>query len=685
MHTEKTTIDLQLKHLLKQDPFLEPYQDVIRRRLVRVGETKTRLVKNKMTLADFASGHTYYGLHVSHGEWIFREWAPNAEAVSFVGDMTDWEERPTYALKRINKNGDWELRLPLQELTHGDHYRLRIHWPGGAGDRIPVYARRVVQDKQTLIFNTQVWHPENPYHWQHHVPEIFSESPLIYEAHVGMAQEEAKTGTYREFAENVIPRIVKAGYNTLQLMGLQEHPYYGSFGYQVSSFFAASSRFGSPEDLKRLIDTAHGAGLRVIMDLIHSHSVLNEVEGLSRFDGTDCQYFHAGPRGRHAAWDSRCFDYAKPQVLHFLLSNCRFWLDVYHLDGFRFDGITSMLYLHHGLSHAFTSYDDYFNNDIDDEALIYLTLANGLIHELAPAAITIAEDVSGLPGLASPVEKGGVGFDYRFAMGVPDYWIQLTKDTRDEEWPMDHLWYELTNRRSEEKTISYSESHDQALVGDQTLIFRLMGDAMYHHMSVSDNHLIINRGMALHKMIRLLTLATAGDGYLNFMGNEFGHPEWIDFPRRENNWSYIYARRQWHLMDDPYLKYSQLAHFDRDMIRLAKTYTLFDSPIRLVHTHNDDKIIAFERNRLVFLFNFHPEESFSDYFFYLPSGRYDWVFDSDNRSYGGHGRLDDARECVYEAGPGKGRPESGLDLYLPCRTVLVLYRPDVPGLSGPRG
>ena len=677
MNTAKTTIDLQIKHLLKQDPFLEPYRDVIQKRLIKVEETKTRLINNNMTLADFALGHTYYGLHVSHGEWVFREWAPNAEAVFLIGDMTDWDERPSYALRCINKNGDWELRLPLTELTHGDHYRLRIHWPGGAGDRIPAYARRVVQDVQTLIFNAQVWHPEKPVHWQHRVPDILSEPPLIYEAHIGMAQEEVKTGTYREFAEKIIPRIVKTGYNTLQLMGLQEHPYYGSFGYQVSSFFAASSRFGSPEDLKMLIDTAHAAGLRVIMDLIHSHSVLNEVEGLSRFDGTDSQYFHQGPRGRHSAWDSRCFDYAKPQVLHFLLSNCRFWLDVYHLDGFRFDGITSMLYLHHGLGHAFTSYDDYFDDVLDDDALTYLTLANHLIHELTPAAMTIAEDVSGMPGLAVPGKEGGVGFDFRFAMGVPDYWIRLTKDTRDEDWPMAHLWHELTNRRSDEKTISYSESHDQALVGDQTLIFRLMGDAMYHHMNVSDNDLIVDRGMALHKMIRLLTLATAGHGYLNFMGNEFGHPEWIDFPRRENNWSYLYARRQWHLMDDPGLKYSQLACFDSDMIQLAKTYTLFDSSVRLVHIHNDDKIIAFERNRLVFVFNFHPEASFTDYFFYLPPGRYDWVFDSDNRRYGGHDRLDDARTCVYEARPSKGRSERGLDLYLPCRTALVLYRPDV--------
>lgn len=674
MAKKMNSIDLQIKHLLKQDPFLEPHQDVIQRRLIQVEETKTRLLKNNMRLADIALGHDYYGLHIRHGEWVFREWAPNAETVFLIGDMTDWEERPSYALKQINNDGDWELRLPLHNLAHGDHYRLRIHWPGGAGDRIPAYTRRVIQDEQTLIFNAQVWHPEEPFHWDHPLAERLTEPPLIYEAHIGMAQEEAKTGTYREFAENIIPRIVRAGYNTLQLMGLQEHPYYGSFGYQVSSFFAASSRFGSPEDLKMLIDTAHDSGLRVIMDLIHSHSVSNEVEGLSRFDGTDYQYFHGGSRGRHSAWDSRCFDYAKPQVLHFLLSNCRFWIDVYHLDGFRFDGITSMLYRHHGLSHAFTRYDDYFDDSVDDDALTYLTLANGLIHELNPAAMTIAEDVSGLPGLAVPTEDGGVGFDFRFAMGVPDYWIQLTKDTRDEDWPMAHLWHELTNRRSDEKTISYAESHDQALVGDQTLIFRLMGDSMYQHMGVSDNHLIVDRGMALHKMIRLLTLATAGHGYLNFMGNEFGHPEWIDFPRQENNWSYHYARRQWHLMDNPDLKYSQLAHFDRDMIQLVKTNTLFGSSVRLVHTHNDDKIIAFERNRLVFIFNFHPQTSFSDYFFYLPSGRYEGIFDSDNRDYGGHGRLDGARTYVYESKSSKDRPESGLALYLPCRTALVLVR-----------
>jgi 1,4-alpha-glucan branching enzyme len=260
-------------------------------------------------------------------------------------------------------------------MGHGDLYRLRISGLGGEGDRIPSYARRVVQDPKTLIFNAQVWHRqaislENRFKR----PE---EAPLIYEAHVGMAQEEEKIGSFREFTLNVLPRIADAGYNVLQLMAIQEHPYYGSFGYQVSNFFAPSSRYGTPEDLKLLIDTAHAQGLAVFMDLIHSHSVSNEVEGLSRFDGTPFQYFHEGPRGKHKAWDSRCFDYSKPQVLHFLLSNCRYWLDEFRFDGFRFDGVTSMIYLEHGLnSRVFTSYRDYFDGSVDEDALTYLALAN---------------------------------------------------------------------------------------------------------------------------------------------------------------------------------------------------------------------------------------------------------------------------------------------------------------------
>ncbi len=661
-----------LQRLLDKDPYLKPYEEIIRRRLTRIHETQQRLTRGEMSLADFSSGHEYFGLHLSANEWVFREWAPNAAAIYLVGEMTGWQEQKAFALDPIGEEGVWEIRLPSERLEHKDLYRLRVHWPGGEGDRIPAYTRRVVQDPDTLIFNAQVWSPPSPYKWEHNDFRCPSGPLFIYEAHVGMAQEEEKIGSYREFTDRILPRIVAAGYNTLQLMAIQEHPYYGSFGYQVSSFFAASSRFGPPEDLKELVDAAHAAGLTVIMDLIHSHAVSNEIEGLSRFDGTLYQYFHDGPRGLHIAWDSRCFDYGKHQVLHFLLSNCRFWLDEYSFDGFRFDGITSMLYLHHGLGKPFTSYDDYFDDSVDEDALTYLALANRLIHDVRKDAVTIAEDISGMPGLAAGFSEGGFDFDYRFAMGVPDYWIRLIKEIPDEDWPTGRLWHELMNRRGDEKTISYAESHDQALVGDKSLIFRLIDSDMYTHMRVDDENIKIDRGMALHKLIRFITLSTAGSGYLNFMGNEFGHPEWIDFPREGNNWSYKYARRQWHLVDDTTLKYHFLAHFDRDMIDLAKRFNILDSSVpRLLFEHSLDKVIVFERAGLLFAFNFHPGSSYTDYSFEAPPGKYRMIFNSDAPEYGGHNRLRPDQYHLTLLDTSMGREQNLLSLYFPSRTALV--------------
>ncbi|MFP4573265.1 MAG: alpha amylase C-terminal domain-containing protein [Desulfobacterales bacterium] len=670
MQNKGRNTDKTVQKLLELDPLLDPYAQVIAGRAERINTTRQRLTGQDMTLPEFASGHEYFGLHFRNGQWIFREWAPNAEAIYLIGDMTQWREDRRFALQKTDEPGVWQIRLPADSLAHKDLYRLRMYWPGGGGDRIPAYARRVVQDQDTLIFNAQVWRPKHPYEWQNPDFKPSSQAPLIYEVHVGMAQEDERTGTYSEFTRNVLPRIADLGYNTIQLMAVQEHPYYASFGYQVSNFFAASSRFGTPEDLKELVDTAHGAGISVVMDLVHSHAVLNEVEGLSRFDGTSYQYFHEGPRGQHPSWDSRLFDYSKPEVMHFLLSNCRFWLDEYRFDGFRFDGITSMLYTHHGLEKAFASYDDYFDDSVDENALVYLTLANRLVHELRPDAITIAEDVSGMPGLALENESGGTGFDYRFAMGIPDYWIRIIKEYKDEKWPMGGIWHELTNRRKEEKTISYAESHDQAMVGDQTLIFRLIGQDMYWHMQADTPHQGVDRGIAIHKMIRLATLATAGHGYLNFMGNEFGHPEWIDFPRKENSWSYRYARRQWHLADSEHLKYKYLLYFDKDMIEAAKKYGIHGKPDpRLLHEHEDSKVLAFERNSLIFVFNFHPTTSHTDYPINAPAGEYMMILDSDDAKYGGHGRLETNQVHFTMNNEKNG---DFLQLYVPTRSAMVL-------------
>ncbi|MGD9330276.1 MAG: alpha amylase C-terminal domain-containing protein [Desulfobacterales bacterium] len=667
-----------LEKLLAQDPWLAPYRQALLKRRQAVETTCRELSGADASLPAAACDHLYFGLHRDPDGWIFREWAPNAQAIFLVGTFSDWAERPVYALRRAaQREGVWEIRLPGDRLVHGDLFRLRIHWPGGHGDRLPAYARRVLQDERTLIFNAQVWDPGEPFRWHNEAPPP-QDPILIYETHVGMAQEKEGLGSYREFADHLLPRIQQTGYTTIQLMAVQEHPYYGSFGYQVSSFFAASSRFGTPEDLKYLVDAAHGAGLRVVMDLVHSHSVANEVEGLSRFDGTLYQYFHDGPRGHHPAWDSRCFDYAKPEVLRFLLSNCRFWLEEYRFDGFRFDGITSMLYLDHGLGKAFTSYDDYFGDNVDEAAVVYLTLANALIHTVNPRAVTIAEDISGLPGLALPDDQGGVGFDYRFAMGIADNWIRLTKDVADEDWHPGHLWHELTNRRPHEKSISYAECHDQALVGDKTLIFRLADAAMYHHMHRDDPDMAMDRAMAIHKMIRLITLATAGHGYLTFMGNEFGHPEWIDFPREGNHWSYRYARRQWHLADHPDLKYGQLAAFDRAMLDLVETHAVFQDPwAHLVYEHGTDQVLAFSRADLLFIFGFHPTRSFTDYSFRGAPGQYRLIFDSDAAAFGGHARLQpDQTHFSLPIEEAPGTAGGRLQVYIPNRTAQVLLKVD---------
>ena len=660
---------------IEKDPLLKPYEDVIRRRHLKIITAEEQLTQNQMSLADFAAGHEFFGLHFQNNQWVFREWAPNATAIYFIGEATDWQELPGFRLYRTDPPGVWEIRLPADALSHLALYRLRTHWPGSAGNRIPAWARRVVQDFNTGIFNAQLWHPPTPYIWQHLSPPLNDQGLFIYEAHVGMAQEAPGIGTFSQFQEEILPRIVHAGYNAIQLMAVQEHPYYGSFGYHVSNFFALSSRFGTPYEFKSLVDAAHGAGLKVIIDLVHSHAVKNETEGISRFDGTRYQYFHDGPRGDHLAWDSRCFDYGKPEVLHFLLSNCRFWLDEYHVDGFRCDGITSMLYLDHGLEKAFTSYDDYFSPNVDEDALVYLALANRVIHALDPSHITIGEDISGMPGLAAGELDGGIGFDYRFAMGIPDYWIKLVKEIPDEKWPMGTLWFELNNRRTDEKTISYCESHDQALVGDQTLIHRMIGARIYDHMHVRNTDLVVDRGMALHKLLRLITLATAGSGYLNFMGNEFGHPEWIDFPREGNEWSFHFARRQWHLTDDPDLKYGLLGQFDRDMIRLAKKYRVLASAgTRLLCENDSDKVIVFERAGLIFAFNFHPHQSHTDYPVAAPSGKYRMIFTADAHCYGGHGRLVENQVHFTLDKPHEDSKNNYLHLYLPARTALVLEK-----------
>ena len=662
----------KLPRIIEQDPWLEQAADDIIARHDRFSSKLNYIESISGSIEKFANAYEYMGINFIPSEqcWVYREWAPAAHGLFLCGDFNNWNQY-SHPLQKMG-NGIWEIKLNAEYnksvFTHKGKIKVLVKSDIGDQLRIPAYIRRVVQDEDTKNFSGQLWFSP-AFDWENDHFDIRKQGDLfIYEAHVGMAQEKEGLGTYNEFTEKILPRIKKAGYNAVQLMAIQEHPYYGSFGYHVSSFFAPSSRFGTPEDLKALILTAHSMGIAVIMDLVHSHTVKNLNEGLNKFDGSENQYFHAGARGEHPNWDSKLFDYGKTEVLQFLLSNIRFWLKEFHFDGFRFDGVGSMLYFHHG-STTFDSYEKYFKEGVDWDAVTYLQLANEVIHQFKQNSISIAEDVSGMPGLCRRPDEGGFGFDYRLGMGIPDYWIKILKETTDENWNIFEIWSMLNNRRENEKTIAYAESHDQALVGDKTIAFWLMDQEMYYHMRKDDNNLVIDRGIALHKLLRLITISLGGEGYLNFIGNEFGHPEWVDFPREGNDWSHQYARRQWSLADNKELKYQYLSAWDKAMIQvIVDNHILSAATATQLQMDDSNKVIVFEKNNLIFIFNFSPDNSIFGYQFKAAeAGTYHIILNSDNSEFGGFARVDNSIGYPTDS-------DQILSLYLTNRTALVLKK-----------
>ncbi|MBQ0078683.1 MAG: alpha amylase C-terminal domain-containing protein [Eubacterium sp.] len=657
--------------ILKKQPELKPYESDLNLRMDNYKIKKKMLLTGCDSLSSFANAHHYYGFHNDNNKWYYREWAPGADEVYLTGDFNGWNWT-SHPLTKL-ENGNWEICFTNGEIGNGSLVKTIVRNGDKLTEHLPLYAKRCVQNRETALWTCEVWDDtEEQFQW---TDQDFksNEAPYIYETHVGMATEEYRVGTYIEFAENVLPRIADLGYNTIQMMAIMEHPYYGSFGYQVANFFAASSKYGTPNELKYLINKAHEMGIRVLLDLVHSHAVKNTMEGPNLFDGTTSQFFHEGERGEHSAWGTKCFNYSKPEVLHFLLSNLKFWLTEYHFDGFRFDGVTSMLYHDHGLGASFDSLDSYFTLNTDTESITYLQLANELIREVKKDAITIAEDMSGMPGMCVPVKDGGIGFDYRLAMGLPDLWIKYVKDRKEEDWNLGELWKQMTFRNA--GTIAYVESHDQALVGDKTMMFRLADAAMYTDMDKACHTLVIDRAVALHKMIRLITATAGGDGYLNFMGNEFGHPEWIDFPRDGNGYSHQYCRRQWSLVENGFLKYQWLNDFDRDMIHTCKKYRITKQKYPdLKSIHEDNHVIAYERNGLVFVFNFNGSQTFDAYKIPVSMGvDYKVVFSTDDFKYGGYGNITHETRSSFVP----GEQGSALRLLLPPRTAVVL-RPVKP-------
>ena len=654
--------------IFEYDPNLKAFEADFDLRKANYEKKKAELLQNATSLAAFANGHMYFGFHKTEDGWIYREWAPAAEAMYLTGDFCGWDRHAHPMTK--GENGVFELFLPGKDtLKDGQKIMTIVVHNGQELDRIPLYANYVSQDPYTTAWTAEISDPEE-FTWTDagFVPE---KKLFIYECHIGMAQEEGKVGSYWEFMTYTLPRIKALGYNTLQIMAIMQHPYYASFGYQVSNLFAASSWFGKPNDLKALVNAAHEMGITVLLDVVHSHASKNTREGINEFDGTTYQFFHEGAKGDHSAWGTKCFNYGKNEVLHYLLSNLKYWMDEYHFDGFRFDGVTSMLYLDHGLGTAFTGNEQYFSMNTDTEAVTYLQLANEMVRQVNPNAITIAEDTSAIPGLCLPIADGGIGFDYRLAMGEPDMWIKLLKETPDEWWDLNNIYYELAVRRPHEKVIGYCESHDQALVGDKTIMFRLCDSEMYTGMHKDHQSMVVDRGMALHKLLRLLTMSLGGEGYLTFMGNEFGHPEWIDFPREGNGWSVHYCRRQWSLADNPELKYQYLLAFEKAMVEMAKKNRVVGGADKQLALDNTDKTLVYKKGGAYLAFNFHPYNSYDGRLIEVDEeGEYKVILSSDDYCFGGQGRIWHQTYKAEKQEDGK----IGFKIYLPSRTAVVFKK-----------
>lgn len=660
--------------ILEIDPWLAPFSNDLKLRMDRYHDVKKALLGEGDSFNEFANAHHYFGFHRENDGWYYREWAPAADALYLIGDFNGWN-RESHPLTK-KEYGVWEIFLPGKDaLAHKSLVKVHVISQGTVRDRIPLYIRRVIQNKENNDFSGQIWAPEESFEWTDGEFRVDkSKAPLIYETHIGMAQEKEGIGTYKEFEDNILPRVKALGYNTIQIMAIMEHPYYASFGYHVSNYFAASAWFGTPEELKSLINKAHEMGISVLMDIVQSHAVKNLSEGINEFDGTTHQFFHSGERGNHREWDSKLFNYGKHEVIHFLLSSVKFWMEEYHFDGFRFDGVTSMIYHDHGLGTAFDNYQKYFSLNTDIEALTYLQFANELIKEIRPDSLCIAEDMSGMPGMCLPVEYGGIGFDYRLSMGMPDFWIKTLKK-KDDDWDMQSIYHELSTSRYMEKRIGYVESHDQALVGDKTLIFRMADKEMYWSMNREGENLPVDRAIALHKMIRFITISMGSEGYLNFMGNEFGHPEWIDFPREGNRWSFKHCRRQWNLADSEYLRYYDLNQFDKAMINFMSDENLLGGGVpKSLWIDQNMKIIAFRKKDYIFIFNFHPTNSYEN--FEVPlheDGCFQVVLDTDEPRFGGQGRI--SHDFVYETYRLNMNKEfSGISIYSPSRTAMVLRK-----------
>jgi len=554
----------------------------------------------------------------------FAVWAPNADRVSVMGDFNGWDGR-VHPMRLLAPNGLWEIFIP--NLPDGEKYKFEIRTrsgglleksdPFGFAFEVPPASASIVHDLAGYEWRDQEWMRLRPGQGG------WLEQPMtIYEVHLGswarVTEEADRFLTYQELAQRLVPYVKEMGFTHIELLPVMEHPFAGSWGYQVLGFFAPTSRFGSPEDFKRFVDTCHEAGIGVILDWVPGHFP-KDGHGLAQFDGT-ALYEHADPRqGEHRDWGTLIFNYGRNEVRSFLLSNALFWLEEYHVDGLRVDAVASMLYLDYS-RHAGEWIPNRFGGRENIEAIGFLQELNRLTHGRCPGTITAAEESTSWPGVTRPVHVGGLGFTYKWNMGwMHDMLEYAHSDPVHRRWDHNLITFSALYMHTENFILPFS--HDEVVHGKGSMLDKIPGDVWQKHATLRT----LYGYMYGHPGKKLL-----------FMGGEIG--QWRE-------WNHDRSL-DWHLLEDPL--HAGLQRFLKDLNwRYREEPALHQADFqsegfRWIDCHdNENSVVSVVRyarhpdDFVVMVFNFTPVPR-AGYRIGVPApGWYAEILNSDSAQYGG--------------------------------------------------
>ena len=553
----------------------------------------------------------------------FATWAPNAVRVSVVGDFNHWDGR-VHPLRSLGSSGVWEIFLPVASL--GDRYKFEILTrygevllkadPYGFAFEVPPQSASIVATPD------HEWQDEDWMRARESRGSWFSAPMSIYEVHLGswarIPEEGNRPLSYRELADRLIPYVTEMGFTHIELLPVMEHPFSGSWGYQVTGFYAPTSRFGTPSDFKAFVDACHRAGIGVILDWVPGHFP-KDAHGLARFDGTSL-YEHADPRqGEHRDWGTLVFNYGRNEVRNFLLANALFWLHEYHVDGLRVDAVASMIYLDYSRQDG-AWIPNRFGGRENLEAIDFLRQMNTLTHGEQPGSMTIAEESTAFPSVSRPAYLGGLGFTYKWNMGwMNDILEYVKRDPVYRRWDHTHLTFSLLYAFTENFILPFS--HDEVVHGKGSIFQKAPGDDWQKAATLR----ALYGFMYAHPGKQLM-----------FMGCEFGQ-------RRE--WNHDHSL-DWHLLDQPL--HAGLHRFVKD---LNRTY-LAERALHEVDfdpqgfqwidcNDNENSVVSLIRRSrdgqelIVALFNFTPVPR-DGYRIGVPTpGAYAELLNSDGAAYGG--------------------------------------------------